>query len=156
MSKVNIDREEIVKILPHRSPFLFVDRVLELEPDRRIVAALELTGDEPHFAGHFPGNPIMPGVLIAEALAQTSGLLHALSMMEKGEQTASLFYLARADMKWLKPCKPKATLFLESRLQRVMGGLLSFRVLAHTKRDDIAKGALTIAAAKTAGPEEER
>ncbi len=147
MPKVDIGRDAIEKILPHRTPFLFVDRVLQLDVNRRILAALELKGDESHFAGHFPGNPIMPGVLITEALAQTSGLLHAFSAMETGIETDPLFYLAKADMKWSKPARPKATLFLQSTLKGSMGGLLSFRVLAYTKRDDIAKGTLTIAAA---------
>ena len=149
MAKTKYDKDEILEILPHRTPFLFVDQVLELDVDRRILCALSIQGDEPHFTGHFPGNPIMPGVLITEALAQTSGLLHALSSIEKGIEAHPLFYLAKADMKWMKPCRPKTTLFMEARLQRTMGGLLSFRVLAHTKRDDIAKGTLTIAAAES-------
>lgn len=151
MPKVTIRRDRIIEILPHRPPFLFVDRVLELDINRQILAALELNGDEPHFAGHFPGNPIMPGVLITEALAQTSGLLHALSSIENGVETDPLFYLAKADMKWMTPCRPETTLFMESKLQRAMGGLLSFRVLAHTKRDDIAKGTLTLASVTSDG-----
>ena len=81
MKRVDVAREQIEQILPHRSPFLFVDAVRELDAGKRILAELELRADEPHFEGHFPGRPIMPGVLIAEALAQTSGLLLALSAM---------------------------------------------------------------------------
>ena len=79
MCTVNIGVDEILKILPHRPPFLFVDQVVELEPNRRILALLELKPESAHFTGHFPEKPIMPGVLIAEALAQTAGLLHGLS-----------------------------------------------------------------------------
>ena len=71
--------EDILPVLPHRPPFLFVDRVMMLEPHKLIIAERTLRPDEPQFAGHFPGRPIMPGVLIAEALAQTSGLLIGLS-----------------------------------------------------------------------------
>ena len=70
-----LDLEAIQRILPHRSPFLFVDRILDLEPDRRVVGVKNVTGNEPFFAGHFPGRPVMPGVLIVEALAQTAGVL---------------------------------------------------------------------------------
>ena len=70
-----MDLEAIQRILPHRYPFLLVDRVLELEPDRRVVGLKNVTANEPFFAGHFPGRPVMPGVLIVEALAQTAGVL---------------------------------------------------------------------------------
>lgn len=68
---------DIQKILPHRFPFLLVDRVVELEPGKRLVAIKNVTVNEPFFAGHFPGAPVMPGVLIVEALAQAAGLLVA-------------------------------------------------------------------------------
>ena len=70
-----LDSEAIQKILPHRYPFLLVDRVLELEPGQRAVGIKNVTANEPFFAGHFPGRPVMPGVLIVEALAQTAGVL---------------------------------------------------------------------------------
>lgn len=146
MSKVEVDAEQIRGILPHREPFLFVDRVTELVADERIRAELELRGTEPHFAGHFPGRPIMPGVLITEALAQTSGLLLALSAAERGEEPGGrLFYLARADMKWTSPVAPGETLQLESRLERNLGPLSAFRVRAYTTRADVASGGVTLA-----------
>jgi 3-hydroxyacyl-[acyl-carrier-protein] dehydratase len=141
--------ETIARILPHRPPFLFVDRVVRLEPGASIEAERELREDEPHFAGHFPGRPIMPGVLITEALAQTSGLLLALSALARGEPVeGDLFYLARADMKWTSPVGPGETLVLEARLERSMGALHAFRVRARTKRRDVAAGTLTLAKAE--------
>lgn len=137
---------EIARILPHRPPFLFVDRVVRLEPGVAIEAERDLRADEPHFAGHFPGRPIMPGVLITEALAQTSGLLLALTAMARGERVeGDLFYLARADMKWTSPVGPGETLLLGARLERSMGALHAFRVTARTKRSDVAAGAVTLA-----------
>ena len=70
-----MDLKAIQRILPHRYPFLLVDRILKLEPDRRVVGLKNVTANEPFFAGHFPGRPVMPGVLIVEALAQTAGVL---------------------------------------------------------------------------------
>ncbi|NLD37907.1 MAG: 3-hydroxyacyl-ACP dehydratase FabZ [Desulfatiglans sp.] len=77
-----IKYQDIVKLLPHRYPFLLVDRVTEYEPLKRIVGYKNVTANEAFFQGHFPGNPIMPGVLIIEAMAQTGGILSRLSMME--------------------------------------------------------------------------
>ncbi len=148
MSRVDIGLDVIEGLLPHRRPFLFVDRVVELDEETRIVAEREIRSDEPHFTGHFPNEPIMPGVLITEALAQTSGLLLALTALHRGEETGGrLFYLARADMKWTSPVRPGATLTLEAKLVRTLGALVAFRVSAHTARKDVANGNLTLARA---------
>jgi 3-hydroxyacyl-[acyl-carrier-protein] dehydratase len=77
-----IKYQDIVKLLPHRYPFLLVDRITEYEPWKRIVGYKNVTANEEFFQGHFPGNPIMPGVLIIEAMAQTGGILARLSIME--------------------------------------------------------------------------
>ena len=87
---------EIRNYLPHRYPFLLVDRVLELEPDKRIVAIKNVTINEPMFTGHFPVKPICPGVLIVEALAQASGLL-AFKSREKNPSDGYVYYLAGTD-----------------------------------------------------------
>lgn len=91
-----IDVSRILKLLPHRYPFLLVDRVLDFEASKRLRAYKNVTINEPFFQGHFPGHPIMPGVLIIEALAQAAGLLVQLST-ETDPNAHPLFYLVKVD-----------------------------------------------------------
>ena len=91
-----VDVEQIQRLLPHRYPFLLVDRVIEIEPGKSITAIKNVTINEPFFQGHFPGHPVMPGVLIIEALAQASGLLVQLST-EVDPNQHPLFYLVKVD-----------------------------------------------------------
>ena len=142
------DIEDIKTILPHRSPFLFVDRVKEITGQDSIVAEKDLTSDDHFFDGHFPGNPIMPGVLVSEALAQTSGLL--LGLMEKDrypslhEEKIS-FFLANVNVKFLSPARPGETLRLDARLKKTYGKYYLFDVSAKTGDKRVAKGTLTLA-----------
>ena len=100
-----MDVQEISSILPHRYPFLLVDRVLSFEPMKKLVAVKCVTVNEPHFNGHFPGHPVMPGVLILEALAQAAGLLARKSMTE--DATAKMPYLMGIDnARFRKPVVP--------------------------------------------------
>jgi len=139
----------IEEILPHRKPFLFVDRVIKLEIPDRIVAEKDLTPDEPVFTGHFPGNPIMPGVLVSEALAQTSGLLLGLTWRERGQYVnkdePSLLFLTSVNVKFLTPAKPGETMRLEASLKKEFGKLFLFEVAAYVGNSHIAKGTLSLA-----------
>ena len=140
--------EEILPLLPHRPPFLFVDRVMMLEPHKLIIAERALRPDEPQFAGHFPGRPIMPGVLITEALAQTSGLLIGLS--EKLSSAAppekpKAYFLALANMKFTHPAVPGDVLVLRATSDRQFAALHRFNVEATAGRNLIASGSLTLA-----------
>ncbi|MEE9206838.1 MAG: 3-hydroxyacyl-ACP dehydratase FabZ [Gemmatimonadota bacterium] len=105
------DIRDILGHLPHRYPFLLVDRVLELEPGQRVVALKNVTINEPFFPGHFPGHPIMPGVLIVEALAQAGGLM----LMEELEDPASkvVYFMSLNDVKFRRPVTPGDQLVLE-------------------------------------------
>jgi 3-hydroxyacyl-[acyl-carrier-protein] dehydratase len=100
-----MDVNAIERILPHRYPFLLVDRVLSLEPMKKLVAVKCVTVNEPFFAGHFPGHPVMPGVLILEALAQAAGLLAKGSMLEEtGDKVTYLMAIDNA--RFRKPVVP--------------------------------------------------
>jgi len=113
--KLPLDYKEIIKILPHRYPFLLVDRIIELEPGERVVGIKNVTVNEPFFQGHFPGNPIMPGVLIVEAMAQAGGVLARMSMPGlPGEQEANtVLFMSMDKVKFRKPVVPGDRLILE-------------------------------------------
>ena len=102
--------EEIMKVLPHRYPFLLVDRILELDP-KRVVGIKNVTINEPFFQGHFPGHPIMPGVLIIEAMAQVGGVL--LMGAESDPQSKVVYFTSLDNVKWRKPVKPGDQLRIE-------------------------------------------
>jgi 3-hydroxyacyl-[acyl-carrier-protein] dehydratase len=106
-----LDINEIQKILPHRPPFLLVDRIIEMEPGKRIVGIKNVTMNEPFFVGHFPNFPVMPGVLIIEALAQTGGVL-ALHDSSIGSDKLVLF-AAIEEAKFRRPVVPGDQLRLE-------------------------------------------
>ena len=140
--------EDILPVLPHRPPFLFVDRVMKLEPHKLIIAERTLRPDEPQFAGHFPGRAIMPGVLVTEALAQTSGLLLGLSERATGDappEQPKMFFLAANAMKYTHPAAPGDVLVLRAECDKHFGGLLRFIVEATAGRNLIARGSLTLA-----------
>ncbi len=106
--KLPLNYEDIIKILPHRYPFLLVDRITELEPAKRVVGLKNVTANEAFFQGHFPDNPIMPGVLIIEAMAQVGGVLARLSIpgaMEE-DNVDTVFFMSIDKVKFRKPVVP--------------------------------------------------
>jgi 3-hydroxyacyl-[acyl-carrier-protein] dehydratase len=140
---------EIRKILPHRNPFLLVDRVIDVVESERIVAEKELSQEHCFFPVHPPGRPIMPNVLITEALAQASRLLIGLScVFERGPSSSrgpGQFILANIDVRFSRPAHPGQILRLESALKKEYGTLFLFMVCATVKSVVIAKGELTLA-----------
>ncbi|MBC8453747.1 3-hydroxyacyl-ACP dehydratase FabZ [PVC group bacterium] len=147
MSKqIEFSMDDILSILPHRPPFLFVDRVVRLKPFKRIITERELRNDEPHFAGHFPGQPVMPGVLITDALAQTSGLLIGLSKKTtESESQDGIFFLGSANMKYPAPAVPGDLLRMTAFAEGTSGKLSRFIVEACVGRKLVAQGTLTLA-----------
>lgn len=113
--KLPLGYEEIIKVLPHRYPFLLVDRITELEPGKRVKGIKNVTINEPFFQGHFPGNPIMPGVLIIEAMAQVGGVLAGFSMPERlgKEEPANLYFVSMDHVKFRRPVVPGDQLVFE-------------------------------------------
>lgn len=109
--KLPVDAEGIAAILPHRYPFLLVDRVMAFERSTSIVCRKNVTINEPFFQGHFPGHPIMPGVLIVEAMAQTGGVL-LLSQLEAPE-TKVVYFMALDEVKFRRPVVPGDQLRME-------------------------------------------
>lgn len=118
-----MDIREIQKLLPHRYPFLLVDRVIELKPNVKAVGIKNITANEAFFQGHFPGNPIMPGVLMIEALAQLGGLLAFGSGVSPGR---SVYFLSIEKAKFRKPVVPGDQLRLEVNVLKLRGSVWKF------------------------------
>jgi len=123
-----MDIDEIRQYLPHRYPFLLVDRVVELTPGESIVAYKNLSINEPFFNGHFPGKPIFPGVLLLEAMAQAAGILGFRSK-NKTPEDGSIYYFAAADeLRFKRPCVPGDRVMLRATLLAERRGIARFAV----------------------------
>ena len=145
-----VDIERIQKMLPHRYPFLLVDRVVALEPGKRIVAWKNVTGNEPFFQGHFPGHPVMPGVLVLEALAQTGGLLTQLSREAAGAPVSeTMSYLVKIDAaKFSRMIVPGDRIELEVVLKRVIRNMAMYAGTARVDGETAACAEILCAEAK--------
>lgn len=129
---------EILGNLPHRYPFLLVDRVIEYEAGKRLVAIKNVTINEPFFPGHFPGRPVMPGVLILEALAQATGLLAFRAGEARTE--GSVYYLVGIDKaRFKRPVLPGDQLRLEVSLNRLLRGMGFFQCVATVDGEVVAQ-----------------
>ena len=129
MNEINLDYNQILKLIPHRLPFLLIDRVENLVPDTSAVGIKSVTVTEPHFAGHFPKYPVMPGVLIIEAMAQTAGCLVSYTdgYGSKKSSEGKLVYFASIDSaKFRKPVRPGEILSLYIEKIRGRGTLWKF------------------------------
>jgi 3-hydroxyacyl-[acyl-carrier-protein] dehydratase len=121
-----IEIKEIMKILPHAYPFLLVDRIVEMELGKRIVGIKNVTFNESFFTGHFPHRPIMPGVLIVEAMAQTAGIL-ALKSIPEEHQKKPIYFLGIDNVRFRKPVIPGDQLRLELELTRHRQSIWGFK-----------------------------
>jgi len=134
---MSMDIHQILKQLPHRYPILLVDRVLEIEKGKRIRALKNVSINEPFFTGHFPHRPVMPGVLMLEALAQAAALL-AFDALGTTPDDKTVYYFAGIDgARFKRPVEPGDQLVLEVELDRMKAGIFKFRARAKVG-DDIA------------------
>lgn len=137
-STSTIDIREILSILPHRYPFLMVDRVIECVPFESIKAIKNVTFNEPFFTGHFPDKPVMPGVILLEAMAQATGLLAFRSHNARSDST-SMYYLVGVDKaRFKRPVIPGDQLLLTARLMRRIRGIYKFHTTAHVGEQLVA------------------
>lgn len=125
-----MDIHEILKYLPHRYPFLLVDRVLSCQPDKDIIALKNVTINEPFFAGHFPHHPIMPGVLIIEALAQAAGILTLKTMDAKTNNDSIYYFVGIDEARFKKPVQAGDQLMLKVEILRQIKGVWKYSAKA--------------------------
>jgi len=122
--------QDVMNLLPHRYPFLLIDRILEFEPGKRVVGLKNVTINEPFFQGHFPGHPIMPGVLLLEAMAQTGGVLALKSIPEEEVKKKVLYFMSIDKAKFRKPVTPGDQVRFELDMIRERGAVKSFKAVA--------------------------
>ena len=136
---------EIMRHLPHRYPFLLVDRVLECEVGQRIKAVKNVTVNEPFFEGHFPGYPVMPGVLVIEAMAQVSAILAYVTRGERHDARSLLFFAGIDDARFKRPVFPGDQLVLESVELNVVRSVYKFSAKASVGGELVAEAQLMAA-----------
>jgi 3-hydroxyacyl-[acyl-carrier-protein] dehydratase len=143
-NKPFLDIFAILKYLPHRYPFLLVDRVLECTPGETIRAIKNVTFNEPHFTGHFPERPVMPGVLILEALAQTAGIL-TYATLRKVPNANTRFYFAGIDgCRFRRPVEPGDQLILTAKVERNMKGIWKLSTVAYVGDNEAAQAQMML------------
>ncbi|MBW8077992.1 MAG: 3-hydroxyacyl-ACP dehydratase FabZ [Gallionella sp.] len=139
---VQMNIHEILETLPHRYPFLLVDRVLSMDPGKEIVALKNVTINEPFFPGHYPHHPVMPGVLIIEAMAQVAALLSFKSMVTDTEKK-SVYYFAGIDgARFKRPVTAGDQIIFKVTLLRSMRGLFKFKAIAEVDGQLVAEAEL--------------
>jgi 3-hydroxyacyl-[acyl-carrier-protein] dehydratase len=142
---IRFDIAEILRYLPHRYPFLLVDRVLEIHKGESITALKNVTYNEPFFQGHFPGRPVMPGVMIIEALAQATGIL-AFTSSDVMPTAETRFYFVGIDKaRFRKPVIPGDQLILKATVQRAIKGIWKFETTALVGETEVAHAEMMVA-----------
>ena len=125
-----MDIHQILKKLPHRYPILLIDRVLEMEKGVRIKALKNVTINEPYFVGHFPHRPVMPGVLMLEALAQAAALLSFESLDQEADDDTVVYFVGIDGARFKRPVEPGDQLILEASIERAKAGIYKYKTRA--------------------------
>lgn len=146
-----MDIFQVLKYLPQRYPVLMIDRVKECEPGKRVVAVKNVTANEPYFQGHFPGRPIMPGVLILEAMAQAAGVLAFSAEGESGQHNHVYYYVGIDHARFKKPVIPGDQLELEVKLERARSGIGKFSCVARVSGAVVAEAVILCSVRPVAG-----
>ena len=142
---VQLDMQAVLERLPHRYPFLLVDRVLECRPGESIRALKNVTYNEPFFPGHFPGRPVMPGVMIIEALAQTAGILCFVTANVFPDQDTRFYFVGIDKARFRRPVVPGDQLLLTAQLERSLRGIWRFATLALVGSQEVAQADMMVA-----------
>src|SRR6202171_2663191 len=140
-----MDIEAIMRQLPHRYPFLMVDRVLECVPGERVLALKNVTFNEPFFMGHFPNRPVMPGVMIIEALAQAAGVLAFKTVKVVPDADTRFYFVAIDNARFRKPVEPGDQLILKVVLKRAFKGIWKFACIAEVDNQEVASAEIMVA-----------
>ncbi|MCC2646689.1 MAG: fabZ [Rickettsiaceae bacterium] len=138
----SIDIHHILSLIPHRYPLLLVDRVEEITLGKSIVGVKNVTFNEPQFMGHFPNNPVMPGVLIVEAMAQTSAILVAKTINSTGHDK-TIYFMSINDAKFRKVVKPGDTMKLNVKIEQNRGTVWKFKAEAYVEGELVAESCFT-------------
>lgn len=131
----SLDIHEVLRHLPHRYPFLLIDRVLDCVPDQSLTAIKNVTINEPFFQGHFPHRPVMPGVLILEAMAQASAVLSFRSIGTLPNENSVYYFVGIDKARFKRPVEPGDQLRIESRLARKVKGIWLFECNAYVDKE---------------------
>jgi 3-hydroxyacyl-[acyl-carrier-protein] dehydratase len=142
---IHFDINEILQYLPHRYPFLLIDRVLEIHGNHSITALKNVTYNEPFFTGHFPGRPVMPGVMIIEALAQATGILAFTSSNVKPTHETRFYFVGIDKARFRKPVIPGDQLILKATVQRALRGIWKFETTALVGDTEVAHAEMMVA-----------
>lgn len=140
-----MDIGAILRQLPHRYPFLLVDKVTACVPGESIEAVKNVTVNEPFFAGHFPGRPVMPGVMILEALAQAAGILAFKTAGVVPDETSRFYFVGIDRARFRRPVEPGDRLVLKATLERALRGIWKFATVAEVDGEEVASATMMVA-----------
>jgi 3-hydroxyacyl-[acyl-carrier-protein] dehydratase len=146
---LTMDIHEVMRRLPHRYPFLLVDRVLECVPGKYIHALKNVTINEPFFPGHFPHRPVFPGVIILEALAQTAGILAFVTAGVYPDEHRQLYFVGIDNARFRRPVEPGDQLILKATLTRSIRGIWKFSTVAEVNGEEATSAEMMVAPGET-------